>query len=324
MNGTARRVAVFLTCVAIASAAAAQDTNSNQDTNTNVERRQAKAAAAKRAAQTRAESAQRRTTRGRGVADISEGFSQTVRLVPGGTFDLLSGAGDVTINGGGSQEARIEAIKRVRDTVTGRARTAISQVRIDVAERGGNVEVRTIQPPGPSRVTVGYTITLPENINVILRSTSGNLHVQNMSGDELSAHTLSGRITLRDLTSRMLDLHTVMGDMVLHDIQTRRAFIQSTSGNLEYTGRLLPAGRYQLQTHRGNIRFVPSGEPGFDLEARTFSGDLRTDFVLKMLEPLAGRQGRRTLKMLRGTVGNAGALVTASTFSGNVLIVKPE
>ena len=323
MNGTARRVAVFLTCVAIASAAAAQDTNSNQDTNTNVERRQAKAAAAKRAAQTRAESAQRRTTRGRGVADISEGFSQTVRLVPGGTFDLLSGAGDVTINGGGSQEARIEAIKRVRDTVTGRARTAISQVRIDVAERGGNVEVRTIQPPGPSRVTVAYTITLPENINVILRSTSGNLHVQNMSGDELSAHTLSGRITLRDLTSRMLDLHTVMGDMVLHDIQTRRAFIQSTSGNLEYTGRLLPAGRYQLQTHRGNIRFVPSGDPGFDLEAMTYSGNLQSDFVLKMLEPRAGRQGRRPLKVLRGTFGNAGALVTASSFSGNVVIVKP-
>ena len=46
MNGTARRVAVFLTCVAIASAAAAQDTNRNQDTNTNVERGQAKTAAA--------------------------------------------------------------------------------------------------------------------------------------------------------------------------------------------------------------------------------------------------------------------------------------
>jgi DUF4097 and DUF4098 domain-containing protein YvlB len=325
MNGTARTVAVFLTCVAIASSAAAQDTNRNQDTNTNVERGQAKTAAARRAAQAKAESAQRRATaRGRGQADISEAFSQTVRLLPGGTFDLLSGTGDVTINGGGGQEARIEAIKRVRDTVAGRARAAIDQVRINVAERGGNVEVRTIQPRGPSRVTVAYTITVPENINLVLRSTSGNLHVQNISGDELSANTISGRITLRDLTSRMLDLHTVMGDMQLHDIETRRAFVQSTSGNLEYTGRLVPTGRYQLQTHRGNIRFVPSGEPGFDLEARTFSGDLRTDFVLKMLEPLAGRQGRRTLKMLRGTVGNAGALVTASTFSGNVLIVKPE
>lgn len=325
MNATTRRVAVFLTCVIVASSAAAQDTNGTQDTNTNAER-QAERVQRQREIEARRAQAQakrRGATRGRSEAEITEGFSQTVRLVPGGTFDLLSGSGNVTVNGGGGREARIEAIKRVRDTVAGRARTAMNQVRIDVAERGGNVEVRTIQPRGPSRVTVEYTITVPENTNLILRSTSGNLHVQNMAGDELSANTISGRITLRTLTSRMLDLHTVMGDMLLHDIEARRAFVQSTSGNLEYTGRLVPAGRYQLQTHRGNIRFVPSGEPGFDLEAMTVSGDLRTDFVLKILEPLAGRQGRRPLKMLRGTVGNAGALVTTSTFSGDVVIAKP-
>jgi DUF4097 and DUF4098 domain-containing protein YvlB len=326
MNATTRRVAVFLTCVAIASSAAAQDSNRSQDTNKNVER-QAERVLRQRAtieARREAEAQRRGGARVSSQADFSEGFSQTVRLVPGGTFDLLNVAGDVTINGSGGREARIEAVKRVRDVVAARARTAIDQVRIEVAERGGNVEVRTIHPRGPSRVTVAYTITLPENTNVILRSTSGNLNVQNMSGDELTANTLSGRIILRDLTSRMLELHTVMGDMQLHDVATRRAFVQSTGGSVEYTGRLLPAGRYQLQTHSGNIRFVPSGEPGFDLEAMTFRGDLRSDFVLKMLAPLAERQGRRPLKVLRGTYGNAGAMVTASTFSGNVLIVKPE
>lgn len=325
MNATTRRVAVLLTCVAIASSAAAQETNGNQDTNKNVERQSERVLRQRATAEARREAeAQRRGgARGRGQAEISEAFSQTVRLLPGGTFDVFSGAGNVTVIGGDGREARIEAIKRVRDTVAGRARTALNQVRIDVAERGGNVEVRTIQPRGPSRVTVAYTITVPGNTNLILRSTSGNLHVQNLAGDELSANTTSGRITLRGLTSRMLDLHTVMGDMVLHDIEARRAFVQSTSGNVEYAGRLVPTGRYQLQTHKGNIRLVPSGEPGFDLEARTFSGDLRTDFVLKMLSPLTGRQGRRPVKMLRGTVGNADAQVTASTFSGNVLILKP-
>ncbi len=326
MNATTRGVAVFLTCAVMASSAAAQDTNGNQDTNKNVERQKERVLRQRAGGEARreAETQRRGGARGRSDAEISEAFSQTVRLLPGGTFDLLSGAGNVTVNGGGGRDARIEALKRVRDTVPARARTAINQVRIDVAERGGNVEVRTIQPRGQSRVTVEYTITVPEDTNLILRSTSGNLHVQNMAADELSANTISGRITLRGLTSRMLDLHSVMGDMLLHDIEARRAFVQSTSGNLEYTGRLVPTGRYQLQTHRGNIRFVPSGEPGFDLEAMTYSGDLRTDFVLKMLAPLAGRQGRRPLKMLRGTFGNAGALVTASTFSGNVMIVKPE
>ena len=325
MKATTRRVAVLLTCVAIASSAAAQDANSNEGTNRNVDRQSERVLRQRALGEARREAeAQRRTgARTRSEAEISEAFSQTVRLLPGGTFDLLSGTGNVTVNGGGGREARIEAVKRVRDTIAGRARTAISQVRIDVVERSGNVAVRTVQPRGPSRVTVEYTITVPENTNLILRSTSGNLHVQNMAGDELTANTMTGRITLRDLTSRMLDVHTVMGDMQLHGVETRRAFVQSTLGNLEYAGRLLPTGRYQLQTHKGNIRLVPSGEAGFDLEAMTYSGDLQTDFVLKMLAPLAGRQGRRPMKMLRGTVGNAGALVTASTFSGNVVIVKP-
>jgi DUF4097 and DUF4098 domain-containing protein YvlB len=324
MKATTRSVAVLLTCVAVATSAAAQDTNSNQDRNTNVEQRSERVLRQRAVNEARRQAeAQRRAARGRSEADITEALSQTVRLVPGGTFDLQNVAGDITITGGAGTDARIEAVKRVRDTIAARARAAIAQTRIDIAERGGNVEVRTFHPRVPSRISVDYTITLPENVNVILRSSSGNLHVQSLSGDELVANTLSGSIVLRDLVSRILDLHTISGDMQLYDIAARRAFLQSTLGNLEYAGRLLPTGRYRLQTHRGNIRFQPSGDPGFDLEAMTFSGQLRSDFVLKMPRPVQ-RTGRGAEKVLRGTVGNPAATVTASTFSGNVVIIKPE
>jgi DUF4097 and DUF4098 domain-containing protein YvlB len=325
MKATTRRVAVFLTCVAVATSAAAQDTNSNQDGNTKVEQRSERVLRqrAVNEARRQAEAQRRAAARGRSEADITEAFSQTVRLVPGGTFDLQNVAGDITITGGAATDARIEAVKRVRDTVAARARATIAQTRIEISERGGNVEVRTFHPRVPSRISVDYTITLPENVNVILRSSSGNLHVQSLSGDEVVANTLSGSIVLRDLVSRILDLHTISGDMQLHDIAARRAFLQSTLGNLEYAGRLLPTGRYRLQTHRGNIRFQPSGDPGFDLEAMTFSGELRSDFVLKMPRPIQ-RTGRGAEKVLRGTVGNPAATVTASTFSGNVVIIKPE
>ena len=327
MTGTTRRIAVFLTCVAVASSAAAQDTDSNQDSNKNVER-QADRVLRQRAAgsgrQTKAGQEQRRSVaRGRGQADITEGFSQTVRLVPGGTFDLRNASGDVTITGGGRGEARIEAVKRVRDINTARARAAINQLRIEVVERGGNVEVRTISPRGPSRFTVNYTVVLPENANLILRSTSGNFHVQRMAGDELNADTISGNVNVRDVRSRMLELHTVMGNMQLHDVATQRALLTSMAGSLEFVGRLMRAGRYDFQTHGGNIRVVPSGDPGFDLEAMTVSGDVRSDFVLRMLAPQSEGPGPRTLKVLRGRYGNAGAAVTATTFSGIIEIAKP-
>ena len=321
MNGTIRSVACALVCIACAAAAAAQTPPEIERPRRDVrpQVRAAQKAAEKKVQGTRG----RVTSRRGGQVEASEPFSRTVRLVNGGTFDLWNLAGDVTITGGG-REVRIDAVKRVREINDRRAQALLGAIRIDVAERGGNVEVRTVHPrtsvAGGS--AVDYTIILPSNANVILRSTSGNLHVQNMSGDELTANTLSGNVVINDLTTRMLELRTVLGNMQLHDVATQRAMLQSMAGNLEYAGRLMRTGRYQLQTHRGDIRVTPSGDAGFDLEAMTFSGDLRSDFVLKL--PQQPRSGPRPVqRILRGTFGDAAAALTATSFGGNIIIVKP-
>jgi DUF4097 and DUF4098 domain-containing protein YvlB len=229
----------------------------------------------------------------------------------------------VTITGDGGRDARIEATKRVRGISDARTRAMLDTVRIDVVERGGNVEVRTLRQRGPGNATVDYTIMLPENVNVILRSASGNLSVLRMAGDELRMNTLSGNVVVRELKGRMLDVHTVSGNMLLQGIDAQRAILDSTAGNLEYAGRLLRTGRYQFHTHQGDIRVTPFGNPGFDLEAMTFKGDLRSEFVLTLLQRPRPVERQRAKKMLRGTVGDAGAVVTASSFSGNIVIVKP-
>ena len=43
-------------------------------------------------------------------------------------------------------------------------------MRVEIAERGGNVEVRTIPPTGPrgaGEAAVDYMVTLPANINIV-------------------------------------------------------------------------------------------------------------------------------------------------------------
>ena len=322
MKGTLGILAM-MTCLAGASAVAAQ-TPDQPDARVQERVRQQAERARVQAARARA-AEQRRTGGPRGQrsdqAEATETFTRIVRLVPGGTFDLRNAVGDITITGGG-RETRIEATKRVRNVPDGRLRAVLDAIQIDIAERGGNVQVRTLQPPFRGVAAVDYVITVPQNANIILRTTSGNVSVQNISGDELTADTLSGNFTGRDLRSRMLEAHTVTGNMLLHDIATQRALLDSLAGNLEFVGRLLPAGQYQLQTHRGDIRVAPSGEPGFDLEAMTFSGDVRSDFALKPLQPRAGVRPRLQRKVLRGTYGEAGATLTATSFSGNVVIVK--
>ena len=179
-------------------------------------------------------------------------------------------------------------------------------------------------PRGPGEARVDYIVTLPANTNVMLRSTSGSLRVQNMSGDELNVDTLQGNVTVSDLQSRLLELHTVTGDMMLRDIAAQRAFVESTRGNLVYAGPLQRAGQYRFRTHSGDIRVIPAGTPGFDLEAMTNRGALQSNFVLKLLGDRPGLRRANAQKILRGTVGNAAAMLNASSFSGNIEIVKPE
>ncbi len=295
------------------------------------------------------------------TAEASEPFARTAKLERGGTFELQNVAGSITVTGGGGNEARIDAVKRTRAVSEANARAALDQIRIDVVERGGNVEVRTITGRvNPRMALVDYTVTLPAGANVILQTVSGDVRVQRLSGevraesyngnvsaanskrvralrsmsgnidvtdsesDELNADTLSGQILIRKLKGRVIDLKTITGNAVLQDVAAERAVVQSTAGALEYGGRLLRSGSYQFQTHSGNIRVLPAGNPGFDLEAMTYSGDLRSDFNLKPV-PVRPAQPQRAQpqRTLRGTFGDAGAVLTASSFSGNIVIVKP-
>jgi DUF4097 and DUF4098 domain-containing protein YvlB len=324
MNGT-RGIAAVLTCLAWVSTAAAQTPD---DARTRRELRaqaQAEAQARKRAElPARGRLGAARGLRG-GQSEASETFTRTVQLERGSTLDLQNVAGDITITGGSGREAKIEVVKRVRAVNDGRAQLLLSQIRVDIAERGGNVEVRTTHPAGPrpGQARVDYVVTVPTNTNIMLHSTSGDLRVQNISGDELNVTTLQGNVTVSDLQTRLLELQTVSGDLLLRGVAAQRAFVQSTRGNLEYAGPFQRAGQYRLQAHNGNIRVIPSGEPGFDLEAMTHTGQLRSDFVLKLLQQSKGPRGLNA-KVLRGTFGDARAMLTASTFNGDVVIVKPE
>ena len=343
MKGTSPGIAVILACVGCASTVAAQAPQDayirvfelRQESNSNSNKAQTQNDARQRANAQKAEAARQRRgglQRGgqrEGQAEASETFTRIVHLDRGATFDLRNVVGDVTITGGAGREGKIEVFKRVRAFNDQRAKQMLPLLRVEIAERGGNVEVRTIPPPGlrgPGESRVDYVVTLPANINVMLRSTSsGNMRVQNMSGDELNVDTLRGNVTVSDLQSRLLELHTVLGDMTLQNIAARRAFVQTMGGNVEYTGPLQRTGQYRIQTHTGDIRMmIPPGGPGFDLDAMTNKGNLQSDFVVR--RPQQGPAVKRPvpLRFLRGPVGDAGAMLTTISFGGNIVIVKSE
>ena len=56
--------------------------------------------------------------------------------------------------------------------------------------------------------------------------------------------------------------------------------MKAVNGNIDYAGDLAKNGRYQFTSHSGDIRLVLSGATGFELQANSFSGTVRSDFAI--------------------------------------------
>ena len=310
-----------------------------------------------------ATAAAREVLRSQGNADrrgpeFTEDFSRTVRLGAGGTFDISNVSGDITVNGGGGNDVRIQATKRVRVRSQSEAQAALRDIDIQVVERSGLVQVKT---EGTNRRNTGaavdYTIALPSGASLTLRSVSGDTRVSNVKGevriesvsgdirlssigrlrslksvsgdveltevdtDDLTGSLVNGDLHVRSLKARSVELSSVSGDMRFDDAACDRVNLKTVSGDITYSGRFVRNGRYELQSHSGDVMLVPLGSAAFDLDASTLNGDVRSEFALSGTQTSRG-SGRSETHVLRGSIGQGGALVSIRTFSGDVVVAK--
>jgi len=127
-----------------------------------------------------------------------------------------------------------------------------------------------------------------------LKSVSGDVSLTGCQGD-VEAGSVSGEIELRDITG------------------ARRVKAKNVSGDIDYRGTIESEGRYTLESHSGDVTFSVPRDSSFELEAKTFSGEIDTAFPIQVI----GKQKKRTLS---GTIGEGGAWVELTTFSGDINI----
>jgi DUF4097 and DUF4098 domain-containing protein YvlB len=125
------------------------------------------------------------------------------------------------------------------------------------------------------------------------------------------------------LKVRSLDAGSVSGDVRLTGSQIERVEASSVSGNIEFDAPLVKGGRYEFTSHSGNVRILLSGNTGFELDADTFSGSVRSD-VPVTLRTLGRteRERRGSTRAIRGTFGDASAILSVRSHSGSVVITK--
>ncbi len=177
--------------------------------------------------------------------------------------------------------------------------------------------------------------------DVILRNVDGFLKGKTISGDVEASNakkgavcsTVSGDVDVRDVVGNVeiesvsgevkaqncqgdVEAKSVSGDAELIDINGAESIkVSSTSGDVQYRGTISGSGTFQFKSHSGDVTLTIPGNSAFDLEARTFSGKITTDFDITI-------SGKLSKKSISGSVNGGGADLEAKTFSGNVTLKK--
>ena len=207
--------------------------------------------------------------------------------------------------------------------------------------------------PMPGRVLTNYEISLPDGTalelknmqgNVRLRNVAGDVRVEAMAGDvvaealsrvrmlrsmsgdvmlsrsvidgDANLQSVSGNVIAEAVKAASLTLGTISGTVQIREALADRTLARTVSGNIEYASMPRKAGRYEFKTHAGDIFvFAPRGG-GFEFEASTLKGEVKSDVPT---EP--GTAGTR---QVRGSVGDGSAFFDLTTFAGDIKVIKKQ
>ncbi len=289
--------------------------------------------------------------------ETTEKITRSFKVGPDGTLDIGNVAGRIVVTAGGRDTIDVLAVKRIRSR-EGDAKAQLEKAVVAMTERAGRVEVRTTYTERNARVTVDYMVTAPAGTSVYARSISGDIRIEGIKGEvraeavsgdvmaigtpgvtlarsvsgevtvsgaaspaELRASSVSGTVTVRDAKVRNLDADSISGDLSLGGTECERVTARTVSGSIAFAGPLARNGRYDFKSQSGDIRLALAGDTGFDVDASSFSGTIRSDL------PVTTRQGgepsgRHARHGLHGVHGDGSAQLLLSSFSGDITIAR--
>jgi len=294
-------------------------------------------------------------------AEQTDKQTKTLAIGASGSLELRNVVGDITVKAGSGREATVEIVRVSRGRTDADAKQGLARVTAEVSTRGdrGSVIAEYPDERRPNyAVSVAMTVTAPAGTQLNVISITGDVTVTGIKGETsintttgaidvsqasalTAAHTATGKITIRDSQGDALDVGTMSGPVELSNVKARRlevsgvtamvsarnmqareAEVTCMTGTIEYSGPVSAGGRYEFQSHNGEIHLALTG--GFDFEGQTFNGQVEVDPAVGLKpQPNTERAGfgpRR--QSVKGTVAGGGASVEATTFGGHVRLVK--
>ena len=279
------------------------------------------------------EEARRDREEERRLRDAAGSLDTTVTFDARGTVMVTCPQGAVIVTGSDRNEIKVRArtengairftsngMRATLEPASGRGCndgrfeiTVPAGARVSARSWSGSVSVKGVHGDLETR-TQSADVDIRDAGRIDVESLSGDVTIQVVNGESM-IHTVSGDIALGAARGDV-EIETVSGDIDLQDVVAKQIRTHTTSGDVEFSGQILPDGRYEYNTHSGEIRLALPADVGAQLSIATFNGGIESDF------PITLRAGDHENKRLNFTLGQGTARISAETFSGDITLTS--
>ena len=220
--------------------------------------------------------------------------------------DIARGSGMVSISARGRYGEPVEVSFTV--TVPAWMPLSLNSVEGDIQVRGTTAAINAETVNGSVNVSGGTG-------NVSLSSVDGSVTLSRASGT-ISVTTVNDDVTIQQV-SGIITASTVNGDITLTGVTSDAVSAESMNGDVQFGGPIRNGGRYQLNTHNGDVIVGVQQGANAVVSVNTFNGDFSTDI------PVEVRTRQRTGGTFTFTLGDGSARLQLESFQGSIQLVRP-
>jgi len=270
-------------------------------------------------------------------------FDRKVAADPHGTVEISDVSGVVDVSAWDNPEVEVHGnmgsgVDRI-DVTSEHGRTLVKVVLPNYTFGGAGVDLRVRVPRDSSlEISTVSADVVSEQVQGAqrLKTVSGNVKAD-IFQQSLEIKTVSGNVALRGRgDATVLRISTVSGNVKVErgggDLETttisgnvnayldtaRTVRVRTTSGDLNFEGKLSKGGNIDAETVSGRLNVRANPQTGYSYEIGTFSGDIRNCFGAQAEKTSQYGPGKR-LNGSRGASADAGgADVRLKTMSGDI------
>jgi DUF4097 and DUF4098 domain-containing protein YvlB len=232
-----------------------------------------------------------------GSGDVTvTGMSGDLRVECSSGNVQVSNVGGVVVNAG-SGDVLIEGASGAAFVDANSGNVTARGVKGDLTIKAGSGDARVESVGGSVDATLASG-------NLTLKSAGGNVRVAAISGDV----AIDGAASV--------DIENASGNITLTRV-TGDCDAKTASGDVLFTGEISPEHSYKFQSMSGEaIMRLCGNVPGFTVTLRSYSGEIETDFPLKVDRPDVVSRG------LTGRYEDGRTQIQIEAFSGSAKILK--